>query len=159
VPEIPLRAIGLAWYRPDDWPALRKLFADGDKLPATHEKWLQQAEAVEQRLKGSGIIVERVYIDPDGFARWCAARGMDIDADARKRFASEAVARKYRNQSRDHAALRRLRAGAVMRRSFARRRARPSCAWASRTRAPLCASRAFSLPPRTDKYPDEARAD
>lgn len=44
-----------------------------------------------------GLIAERVYIDPDEFPRWCAARGLDLDADARMAFASEAVARKYGN--------------------------------------------------------------
>jgi hypothetical protein len=96
--ERTIRALGIPWYRRDDWNALLAIFVDAAKLP-TYDKWLRRVEQAEKEFKRQGTIAERVYLDPKEFAGWCAARGLDIDAAARMRFAAEAVARKYRNQS------------------------------------------------------------
>ena len=97
--ERTIRAIGIPWYRREDWDALVVLFSDLAKLPATYNKWLRRAEQAERELKRQGTITERVYLDPVEFAGWCAGRGRKIDAAARMNFATEAVTGKYRNQS------------------------------------------------------------
>jgi hypothetical protein len=96
--QIPVRAIGIAWYRREDWDELRRLFVDTDVLPDTYNSWLSVAEKLVQNITRQGGIAEKVYIEPREFARWCAVRGLDIDAKARTRYANEFVARKYRNQ-------------------------------------------------------------
>lgn len=94
---IQVRAIGIPWYRREDYPGILRIMADSDKLPPT---WTDGNKRAEQALKlhqGNGAVVEKVYLDPNEFTGWCALRGLNIDAQARIRFANEAVARKYRN--------------------------------------------------------------
>lgn len=95
---IPVRAVGIPWYRREEYGRIRRVMADGHLLPATWRDWLDRAQQAEQQIKAQGIVAERVYLDPRGFPDWCRARGLDVDADARMRFASEAVATRYRNQ-------------------------------------------------------------
>jgi hypothetical protein len=97
--EQKVRAIGIPWYRQEDWDALRALFIDAAKLPATYDKWLRKAEHAEKQFKRHGAITERVNLDPIEFSLWCVDRGTDLDAAARMNFAAEAVDRKYRDQT------------------------------------------------------------
>lgn len=94
-----IRAVGIAWYRREDYQKIRAVMADPDKLPATFDKWFYSANKFARGLEARGQIVERVYLDPDEFAEWCQRRGMNIDAKARMTFANEFVGRKYMNQS------------------------------------------------------------
>ena len=94
-----VRAIGIPWYRREDYPRLLALFADAAALPRTWDEWHQRAEQLRGELEARGAIAERVMLDPDEFAGWCVLRGLRIDNDARKRFAAEAVAAKHRNRS------------------------------------------------------------
>jgi len=89
--------IGMVWYRQEEYARFRKLFRDGRKLPPTYKQWLKQANKGLEQLTAQGHLVEKVYLDLDTFPDWRRRRGLDIDADARMRFANEAVARKYRN--------------------------------------------------------------
>ena len=91
-----LRAVGVVWYRKADWPRLRALLADADKLPDTYAEWLASAEGLLAQLRRDGIAAERVPLDPDVFSAWCVARGLAPDAQARSRYASEVVAAERR---------------------------------------------------------------
>jgi hypothetical protein len=93
---IPVRAVGMVWYRQADYPRILQIMADADKLPTTWEKWSERAEQGFRLNTEKGFLVEKVYLDPDEFSGWCKARGLDIDAKARTRFANEAVYAKYR---------------------------------------------------------------
>src|SRR3954468_7970360 len=91
-----LRAVGVVWYREADWPRLRAQLADADKLPDTYAEWLVSAEGVLVQLRGGGVRAETVPLDLDMFSAGCGARGLAPDAQARSRYASEAVAAKHR---------------------------------------------------------------
>jgi hypothetical protein len=93
--ERTIRALGIPWYRREDWNALLALFVDREKFPATYDGWLRRAGRAEKEFKRQGTIAERVYIDPIEFSLWCVDRDTDLDAAARMKFAAEAVARKY----------------------------------------------------------------
>jgi hypothetical protein len=90
-----VKAVGMAWYHESDYIPLRKLFEDGEKLHATYHEWLQAANLGFERLKSGGNIVEKVYITPDEFSAWCAAKGKRPNAESRMAFANQAVAKKY----------------------------------------------------------------
>lgn len=92
-----IRAMGMAWYREEDWPEIKRIMSDAYKLHATYAEWFKSATAGEQHLKQQGIIVERVYIDPREFPAWCRARGLNADAAARMRFGNEFVFQKYQH--------------------------------------------------------------
>jgi hypothetical protein len=83
--------VGIAWYKREDYERLKLLFTDGDKLHATYDDWLNGAERLLNQLRRDGQAFQKVYIDPDTFPGWCAARGLDVDAKARVRFSSESV--------------------------------------------------------------------
>lgn len=83
----------MAWYDEADDPAIRAMMNDRDRLPLTWGEWHQRARKGEQDLIAKGLRVIRVVIQPQPFAAWCALRGLDIDAQARTRFAAEEAAR------------------------------------------------------------------
>lgn len=94
----PIRVVGIAWFRREDYPTLLKIFEDADKFAATWDEWIKRAEKAEKRLKDEGHMTERVYIDPDTFPSWCRKEGLGIGADARHKFAASMVAEKYRTR-------------------------------------------------------------
>jgi hypothetical protein len=94
------RAVGIAWFRKEDYSTLLAIFEDGDQFARTWEEWEKGAKEAEQKFKADGYIVERVYIDPDTFADWCRQEGVRVAREGRSRFAGSVVAKKYgRNQS------------------------------------------------------------
>lgn len=88
-------AVGLAWFRQEDYAALRQIFTDGDKMPDTWEEWLKKAEKMEDQMRSRFDVVERVYIDPATFPAWCAAHGASVDRQGRHAFVAATVAEKY----------------------------------------------------------------
>lgn len=60
------RAVGIPWFRQEDYPAAQALFKRTNYLPPW-EEWLKRAQEMEQGFKTQGYIVERVNIDPDTF--------------------------------------------------------------------------------------------
>ena len=68
----PPPVVGAYWIDEADYPALLKIFDDGNTLPRTWTEWLKMAEEMERGLKAYGHPVMRVRIDPGTFADWCA---------------------------------------------------------------------------------------
>lgn len=91
--------VGIAWYRREHYARLRNLFRDGRKLPATYDKWLKAANRTLDRYRDQGVIAVKVPIDPEQFPRWCEANGLDVDAQARMRYASLVAKEQYRRLS------------------------------------------------------------
>ena len=83
--------IGFPWFDPDDYPALRKLFRDGDRLPGTFSEWRTQAIAALRLFDEQNLPVMRVLIEPKEFQFWCWDRGLPPDYRARQTFAAERV--------------------------------------------------------------------
>jgi hypothetical protein len=94
----PLPVVGAYWFNEEDYPALLKLFDDGEKMPPTWKEWLKIAEEMEQGLKAYGHVVMRVNIDPNVFSAWCAAHGTSPGREGRKRFLAAAVNERYGDQ-------------------------------------------------------------
>ena len=81
--------VGIAWYRPEDWVALKSILIDADKLQDSYQEWLKHAQEVQQQMQREGHVVNRVRIDPKTFPGWCTLRGLRPDAAARSEYASE----------------------------------------------------------------------
>jgi hypothetical protein len=94
----PPPAVGAYWINEGDYPALLKMFADGNRMPRTWKEWLKIAEEMEQGLKAYGHVVMRVRIDPHTFLDWCATHGVNPGAEGRKRFVAAAVTERYGDQ-------------------------------------------------------------
>jgi hypothetical protein len=97
--KYPVRAVGVCWFRKEDYPALLAIFKDADKMSSTWEEWLEGAEKMEKRAQTEGHITERVYIDPDTFPDWCVRNNTSVDRDGRNLFIAHVMAGKYKNQS------------------------------------------------------------
>lgn len=86
------RRVGLPWYAPEHYEALRASLADGPRLPPRYETWRIATEQMEREVQRSGVAVVRVPIEPAAFAAWCADSGVPADGPGRARYAAEAVA-------------------------------------------------------------------
>lgn len=97
--NMPIRAAGMVWYRAEDYDAIRRIMADGNKLPTRFDVWLEKAETGEKDRQIRGEIVVRAYIDPKTFPDWCRSRGLNIDSKARIEYANLIA---YEHVSRTH---------------------------------------------------------
>jgi hypothetical protein len=89
--------VGVAWYREADWPRIKQLFPDADKLHDSYAEWLKFAEDSVRRLKRSGVTVEPFVIDIDDFLGWCLVHGRPRDAKGRTEYVVEKLGHKYPN--------------------------------------------------------------
>lgn len=85
------RSVGLPWYAPEHYEALRAGLADGGKLPPGYETWRIATEQMEREVQRSGVEVVRVPIEPGIFAAWCERARLPPDAAARARYAAAAM--------------------------------------------------------------------
>ena len=85
--------ICIAWFKPEDYLPLKVLFDDGDKLHPTFFEWQKSANQLVRMAEASGRQVVRVEIDPVEFPKWCASRGLKLDAASRSEYASETARR------------------------------------------------------------------
>jgi len=83
------RRVGLAWYDPEHYDALRRGLADGAKLPESYEAWRISAEQIEREVQRSGVDVVRVPLELAAFAAWCARTASIGDGAARARYVAE----------------------------------------------------------------------
>ncbi|MGZ3309798.1 MAG: hypothetical protein ACXU8R_14870 [Xanthobacteraceae bacterium] len=88
--KLPVRTLGIPWYRREDYPRILEIMEDARILPLTFDEWQRKAEGVEHI---SGAPAVRVMIDPDEFLAWCAREGRPVDGKARATFAAEGAAR------------------------------------------------------------------
>ena len=93
----PIRAVGIAWYSRQDYRRILEIMEDANNLPRTFDQWLTRAEATERKFKSSGHIVIRAIIEPEEFAAWCHARGLNVDAKARTKWGNECVYRQVKS--------------------------------------------------------------
>jgi len=82
-------AMGIPWYRREDYPRIRKIMADGERFAEAYDDWLHRAEAIERRIAANGVPAIRAVIDPGQFLIWCEIRALKCDSQARGRFAAE----------------------------------------------------------------------
>ena len=94
----PPPAVGAYWINEEDYPALLRIFIDGNRMPRAWKEWLKIAEEMERGLKAYGHVVMRVRIDPNTFPDWCAAHGVNPGAEGRKKFVAAAVFERYGDQ-------------------------------------------------------------
>lgn len=87
------RRVGLPWYAPAHYEALRQSLTDGGNLPEQYEAWRVSTEQVERVVQQSGVEVVRVPIEPDAFMAWCESAGLPANGATRAQYAAEALER------------------------------------------------------------------
>ena len=84
-------AIGLAWYRREQWPRLLSISDDREDLEPTYDEWLTHAAGTFGDLVRDGHDVRKVDVDTEELLSWCQRRGLAVNGEARADFASEQV--------------------------------------------------------------------
>src|SRR6266496_921897 len=90
--------IGFAWYRPSQWQRLRDISSDAHELEDTYEEWLQIAEQQVTEMEPRVARVEKIDVDIECLVLWCNELGVDLDAEARSRYAVEILREMERSQ-------------------------------------------------------------
>jgi hypothetical protein len=89
------RAIGVAWFRREDYQRVREISND-EMLPTFEQFEAKMAERLPRFKAPPGVIVEKVIIDPDELLAFAKANfGGKINSDVRSAFASFKVMEKY----------------------------------------------------------------
>lgn len=86
------RKVGMLWYVREDYARIRAMMTDPHNLAPSYDQWLMAAENNARVAQEAGIEVVRVTVTSEGFAAWCAERGLEPDGSARMRRAQEAAA-------------------------------------------------------------------
>jgi hypothetical protein len=86
---------GAAWFKPEQWRALKKASADREKMEETHSEWLLNANRALKELRAQGMRVEPVEIDVKELVAWCQKQGIPLNSAARSRYAAEKIREKY----------------------------------------------------------------
>lgn len=89
-------AVGISWYKPENYQQCLEMFDDSNDLPGSYDEWLLLAEKTEKQLSDQRINVIRANIDPDTFLKWCGDRGYSIiDKDARIEYCNTIVGQEF----------------------------------------------------------------
>ncbi len=81
--------VHVAWYRRDEWPLLKALAADSDKLENTYDEWVSVADKTLRQLKSIGVEPAKVDVGVNELAQWCQRHGRVLDGGARAEFVRE----------------------------------------------------------------------
>lgn len=84
-------AIGVAWYRREQWPRLLEISADRDKLEDSYDEWLAHASKALGMLKSKGLDPVKVDIDTEELLAWCRSRNLPVSGEARAEYTTEKV--------------------------------------------------------------------
>ncbi len=82
-------AMGLAWYRSDQWEQLRSISADRDELEERYVEWLKTASNLFSQLTLRGQEIKKVLVDVNDLAKWCKAKGLLVDSHSRSAFVAD----------------------------------------------------------------------
>jgi hypothetical protein len=81
--------VGLPWYSVADYEKAKVVMADGTNMPDTFEQWQEMQMRVEADAIARGRAVKRVYIIPEEFQQWCAAKDRPPDSAGRLAYVTE----------------------------------------------------------------------
>lgn len=86
-----IHLIGMAWYKPENFEQLIGMFEDGSTIRLSYPQWLKAAELGADGHERAGKKVVKINIDPVEFPRWCAAKGMGMNAQSRIAYTNHVV--------------------------------------------------------------------
>ena len=82
---------GIAAYRKEDWQRLREISADKNQLEDTWKSWKHEYIKTKKNMKKRGMTIVEVFVDIDELINYCKKHGLEINANARARFAADRV--------------------------------------------------------------------
>jgi len=81
-------AIGIAWYRREQWSLLLCLIPDPEVFPHTYDEWLAKAEDTLRQANIDGVVAKKVDVDVKELIAWAESRDRAPDGAARAEYAS-----------------------------------------------------------------------
>ncbi len=81
-------AIGLAWFRREEWPQLLASAADRENLEDTYDEWLRAARQTLLDATTRGLNIEKVDVGIDELLSWCRSENCPLDGAARSSYAA-----------------------------------------------------------------------
>jgi hypothetical protein len=88
------RAIGVAWFRPEDYQRIREI-SDDEMIP-TFGEWESKMTQFLASREAPGVILEKVIVDPDELLTYARHHhGGKIDTKVRGAFAAWLIMQKY----------------------------------------------------------------
>ena len=94
----PSTLLGIAWYRPEQWPKLLKISVDRQSLHDTYAEWLTNVTQKMIELVQMGYTVRPVEVDVDDLLRWCKQHGYTVNGAARSQFVVEKLQHSEHNR-------------------------------------------------------------
>ena len=79
----PRAAVGVAWYRPQEWQRLLQVSADRDELEATYDEWASAMPARIAEIEQAGFKAHRIDVGVEDLIAWCRLRSRAVDGAAR----------------------------------------------------------------------------
>lgn len=76
-------AVGVAWYRPEQWQRLREISVDKDGLEETYQEWVEGAEKAIRELRRQGVQPEKVDVNVEELLRWCQTQNIPVNGESR----------------------------------------------------------------------------
>lgn len=90
---MPTISIAAAWFRRQDYDAVKALAPHDPNLPDAFDEWLDLATQQLAQLEAEGVVVEKVVVEPRQFAAWCRRRKVEPDQHARAAYAVDRARR------------------------------------------------------------------
>lgn len=84
-----IKALGVAWYTRQNYARVLAVMEDAHLLPDTFDAWLYKAEKLLKDVVREGGVPIKAHIDPETFVAWCRARGLNVDANARRNYCAD----------------------------------------------------------------------
>jgi hypothetical protein len=87
-----LQTYGIAWFYEEDWEEW-KIISD-DQLEENYSDWLISAELAKSNFEKDNMNVEKVFIKPMEFKKWCKKHFKKLNSSSRSAYVTELLLRK-----------------------------------------------------------------
>jgi hypothetical protein len=87
--------VGIAWYRPEEYSAVKAFCEDRDTMDTTYEIWRRGVEKVERELRADGTEVVRIDFSLADFKLWSSTHAQKANASSRSAFTSLKLRERY----------------------------------------------------------------
>lgn len=77
---------GMAWYKPGQWEALKRLSADGDEIENTYMEWIEYVQKKMKEFEAEGVKFKKVAVDVGELLAWCNENNLPMTGKSRSSF-------------------------------------------------------------------------
>ncbi len=82
-------AIGIGFYRRDQWQLLRETAVDAHLLEESYDDWIEVLDSAVTKISARGLEPRLIEVDLNDLLAYCEHHGLPNNAEARARFISK----------------------------------------------------------------------